>query len=411
MNQFIDWLCHVCSPKVKKFTDNRWIQMLSTSLSAVLPVIMIGSVVSIYNVFAGYLKWLPSLSPIYDYSFGMISLLIAALIGYYGMEKLKHPSYKIGAAMVSLCVFMMMIRPEVENFVASIRFARFGGSGMIPAFFAGLLSVVVIHNYTKLHLFEESNIPDFLINWLNIIIPGFLTLLMTQIIIVNLNLDLFQIITDLFSPIAAFAQTFPGFILICMLPAILYSMGINSWFFNPITTPVSLAGIEANIAAVAAGGVAMNVVTAEVMYSVLWVGGMGCTLSLNVLLARSRANKLKNIGTITLVPSIFNINEPLVFAAPIAMNPLLMFPMWINSFLAPVIVWVFMKSGFVSIPSQMMRLGQLPMPIASYLVTKDGKVVLLWITLLVVSGLVWYPFFKAYEKNCLAEETAGEEVV
>lgn len=404
MNKMIDWLTNVFSPKVTRFTDNAWIQMLSAALMATVPMIMIGSVVSIYNVFQGYVSFLPDITPVYDFSFGMLSLMIAPMIGFYGMEKLNHKEMKIGAILVSLCVFMMMIRPEVADFTATIKFGRFGGSGMIPSFFAGLLTVLVMHLYAKMKLFKNSSVPDFLIGWFNVIIPGFITLLISQILIFNLQLDLFQIITDLFSPIASIAQTLPGFIIIALLPTIFYSMGINSWFFNPITTPICLAGINANIAAVAGGGVPENVVITEVIFSVLWIGGMGCTLTLNLLMLRSKSKRMRDISKITLIPSIFNINEPLVFGAPIAMNPLLMLPMWINAIIAPILTWGFFKSGIVAIPSQLMRIGQIPMPISSYLVTNDFKVLFLWGTLMAVSAIVWYPFFKAYEKQSLESE-------
>lgn len=408
MDKLVNWLTIEFSPRVSKFTNNPWIQTLTTALMTTVPIIMIGSVVSIYNVFAGYFSFMPDLSAVYDYSFGMLSLIAAPLIGYFGMEKFNMNKSKIGCGLVALCVFMMMIRPEVADFTATIKFGRFGGSGMIPAFFGGLLTVLVFYLYNKAQLFKKSSIPEFLINWFNIIIPGFVALLITQILNYNLNLDLFQLIIDIFSPITSIAQTLPGFILISFIPVFIYSLGINSWFFNPITTPITLAGINANIAAVSSGGIPENIVTVEVMYSVMYVGGMGCTLALAILLLFSKSKRLKSIGRVTFIPSVFNINEPLVFGAPIAMNPLFMLPMWISSILSPIIIWFTMKSGLVSIPSQLMRIGQVPMPISSYLVTNDWRAILLWIVLLAMAAVIWYPFFKAYEKQCLQEELTVE---
>ena len=58
----------------------------------------------------------------------------------------------------------------------------------------------------------------------------------------------------------------------------------------------------------------------------LLIGGVGSTLPLAFLLLRSRATHLRTIGKMGIVPSFFNINEPILFGAPIIMNPMLFIP-------------------------------------------------------------------------------------
>ena len=134
-------------------------------------------------------------------------------------------------------------------------------------------------------------------------------------------------------PLQKGAQTLPGFILICFVPVIFYSMGISSWVFNAVTTPIFMVAIAQNIEAVAAGGVPMNIATSEAVFTaaLITMGGRGGTLPLNVLMLGSKSKKLKTMGKICIGPSLFNINEPLMFGAPVVFNPLLMVPILINS--------------------------------------------------------------------------------
>ena len=63
------------------------------------------------------------------------------------------------------------------------------------------------------------------------------------------------------------------------------------------------------------------------------------TLALNIMMLKSRSKRIRKFGQIAMIPSLFNINEPLVYGAPIALNPILMIPMWINALVLPTIAW------------------------------------------------------------------------
>lgn len=232
-----------------------------------------------------------------------------------------------------------------------------------------------------------------------------------MILSIKLNLDFYQIIVNLFMPLQNGAQTLPGFILICFVPVIFYSMGISSWVFNAVTTPIFLAAIAANIEAVANGQKPLYIATSETVFTaaLITMGGRGGTLPLNVLMLFSKSKKLKTMGKICIGPSIFNINEPLMFGAPVVFNPLLMLPIWINSIVGPAIVWLTMHFGLLNIPAQLIQVGQIPAPFSSVLVTEDWRAIIVYIVLFALYTVTWYPFFKVYEKQCIEEEKEEEE--
>lgn len=406
MSKFMDWLGTDFAPKIAQTMDKKIIRTLSGALMANVPILLIGSLISIYNVFVGYFAFLPDLSPVYNFSFGILSLTLAFLIGYHGANEYGFGKYGVSTGIISLMLFFLVLNPEIVDFQLSVKFSRFGGTGMIASFVVGIAVVVISNLYFKLKLFENSDsLPDFLIRWLNQVIPGFICLVAGNIVVNVLHVDLFNLATVAFSPLISIAQTYPGFVLLCFLPTFFYSFGINSWFMNPITSPVGQAGIAANAAAVAAGVAATNIYTPNVAFSVVFIGGMGVTLALNIMMLRSKSNSIKRFGQIALLPSIFNINEPLVYGAPVALNPILMIPMWINAIIIPTIVYFTFSSGLVTIPYAVMNVNQLPFPICSFLATHgDARVIALVVVLFIVSWVIWLPFFKAHEANILKQE-------
>lgn len=290
-----------------------------------------------------------------NFSFGMFGLIVAFLIPYYLMEKKGHSGQKLISGSTSLVLFMMLLFPALSA-EGEITFvlARFGAMGMFLSIVTGLF-VSCIMNFAAKHSFfdEDSSIPDFVAGWFNSLLPITFVLLIGWLITVQFNLDFFEIIVWLFSPLGRIVQSYPGFVLSVFIPAFLYTFGISGWVMMPAIYPVYMSGLAENAQAVSNGGEAMNIATQETIYAFSSMGGIGTTLALSVMMALiSKSAQLKAVGRAVLVPAIFNINEPLVFGAPIAFNPFLMVPVWINSVLVPTIVYVVMSMGVVNIPSQ-----------------------------------------------------------
>lgn len=408
MKKFMDWLANKFAPKMNEICSRPWIAAVSSSMQKVIPFILTGSLIYFYDVFRSYIPALPNLGPIADYSFGLISLIISFMVAQQVMEKLNKPIYTTNCGIVAIAVFIMFIMPTTdENFNMIIPGGRMGATGIAVGMFAGLFTSIIFNLYSKLRLFENSTaIPDFISGWINNILPTLIALGISMILTMNLNVDIFEFVVWVFSPLANFGQTLPGLILLCLIPAVLYSMGISSWLFGAVATPIYLAGIQANIDAVAAGEVARNIATSETVFvsALVTMGGMGATLGLNFLMMFSKSRKLKTMGRIFIGPSIFNINEPIMFGAPVVFNPILMLPMWLNAIVGPTLVFIIMRLGWLNIPCTLNQLGNVPIPFSTVMITQDIRGVLWAIVMFIVYLFIWYPFFKVFERQCLAEE-------
>ncbi len=412
MSKIMDWLENKFAPAMSKITQNPWVSALSGSMMKILPIIMTGSLIFFYNVFRSWIPALPNLGGVLQFTFQLTSLILTFLVANQLMEKLGHTRYVLNAGLTAIIVFLIAIKPTIsDDNIFSVGFDRFGPTGMFVALVVGVLVSVVYHIYAKLHILEDSvTIPDFVCEWINQILPMFVCVLVGTIISNNLNVDMYQVISAVFSPLEHLGRTLPGLIIMMMAISFLYSMGISTWFLGTFTTPILMAGTAANLAQVAAGQTATNIVCYETIYllSLMTLGGQGCTLTLNVHMLLSKSKRLKSLGKVCIGPSIFNINEPVVFGAPIVFNPILMLPMWINTLVSAVIIWFVMSWGWLAVPAASVTTGQIPAPIGYIIVTGDWRAIIFWVLIFVVTFLIWKPFFKVYEKQVMKEEAEEE---
>jgi cellobiose PTS system EIIC component len=402
MNTFINWMNQNFTPKMNKITKNVWVSSIQEAIMAILPLILVGSLITLISILPNYFSKVPNFSPITTFSFGLISLFVALLVPYFIMEKKKKNDRKIISGLTGLSLFLMLLMPKLtDDGGITFTLERFSGNGMFVALIVGLLVGAFMYLFSKFSFFKgSSSLPDFIIVWFDTVIPITILLLLGWIFTFQLNVDLYDLIIKVFEPVTAIAQSFTGFVFIAFLGVFFYSFGISAWVLYPIIFPIMLEGIQQNI-----DGVAQNINTMETQTAWVWIGGMGTTLPLVLMmLFMAKSSHLKAIGKVTIVPSIFNINEPVIFGAPVAFNPILMVPMWLNGLIIPAITYVALTWDFVTIPERLFQLWYMPVGISSMLINSDLRGLILLAVVVVVSWLIWFPFFKVYDMQQFKKE-------
>lgn len=143
----------------------------------------------------------------------------------------------------------MFIKPVIDaNGMFSVEFNRFGPTGIIVGIAAGYMVSILFHLVGRLNPLGDSSLPDFVIGWVQNIIPIITSIGLTVFLTFYLNIDLFALVLLAFSPIQNFGQTLPGFVLLIFLMTFFYTLGISHWLWNGVKTPIFMAGIAANIA-------------------------------------------------------------------------------------------------------------------------------------------------------------------
>lgn len=408
---FMGWIANTLSPKLNKLTQNIYIAAIQQSIMSILPMIMIGSVSSIVGVLRRFsiLSWLPDISQLNTFSFGLMALFLSALIPMKVMEKAGNEKLKISAMLTSIALFLIVCIPTFDSDAGTMAIVtdKIGTGGMLTSVVTGIFTSWVFNVASRHSLFKEDTMmPDMVVNWTDALIPVTVCLAV-GLILMNIGFDLPLFIRSIFSPISNFGQTWIGLILITFLTCFLYSFGFT-WILFPVAWAIWMDGMDANMAAVAAGTAPQAINLMETVMGITYIGGQGCTLALVIMCMRSKVKRLKAIGDVTIFPAIFNINEPIVFGAPVVWNPILMIPLCLNSIVIPTVMYIVMKLGWVPIPSSPMQMWYLPTIIQGFLATGSISGSILVIVLFIISWFIWLPFFKVYERQQYEEEQEEE---
>ncbi|ALS01445.1 protein-N(pi)-phosphohistidine--sugar phosphotransferase [Enterococcus silesiacus] len=417
MNKLIFWLENSFSPKMNKVNNNPWIVSIKDSIMQTLPFIFLGSIFSMLAILNEYFPALPSFWVPFGWTMGKISLFVAFLIPFNLMEKKRLRKQRIVAGMSGLVLFLMIISPQIEkDGVIGFGHDALGAGGMFVAIVAGLIAGFVLVTLGKFTFFkEESVIPDFVRAWFDSMLPIGLIIIFGWVVVLIMKVDLYNIVLSIFMPLSSFMESPGGFVGMMFLICFLYSMGISTWVLTPVVQPVLLKAIAENIALVQNGTASvetLNLVTSSTLYSAyLWIGGIGCTMPLVLMMMRAQSKKISALGKACIVPSIFNINEPVIFGA-VAWNPLLMIPMWLQGIILPIVIYIFTKViPFAPIPKVQFELWYCPFPFATWFTTGTITGIILMLVIFALSTAIWYPFFKAYDdQETKAENQALKEV-
>jgi PTS system cellobiose-specific IIC component len=128
-----------------------------------------------------------------------------------------------------------------------------------------------------------------------------------------------------------------------------------------------------------------------------------------LLLIRSKAVHLRTIGRMGIVPGLFNINEPILFGAPIIMNPLFFLPFVLVPMVNATLAYLALDFGLVARVVSMTP-WTTPAPIgASWAANWAFSPVIMCLICMVTATAMYFPFFKAYEKQLLAQEAAENQ--
>lgn len=394
------------APLIRKIGQNIWISATQEAILAAVPATLVGSVATLISVFRGFgLSFLPDLSMLSSFSFGLFGLFLAYQLPCIIMEKKRHRKVARQAGLAGLGLFLLLVYPsfnEEGNLVLTT--ANLGAGGMLNALVSGYITAIVFNIFVKHSLFkEDSALPSFIITWFDSIIPWTLCLLFGILLTFTLEFDLIEAIRALLLPISTFSQSFGGFLLVVVLILFMYSFGISAWIIFPLLSLIWMEGQNANLALVAQGLPPTNVHTYEV-FQMCFIGGQGATLALCLFMTfLAKSKRVKTVGRAALIPSIFNINEPIVYGAPVAFNPTLMIPFWFAGLANCIIVWIAFSSGLCTVPVEPFRMT-MPSLLYAPLALKSISGLILHLVCFTATAVIYYPFFKVYDKQCCEQD-------
>jgi len=358
------------------------------------------------------LKYREQLMLPFNLSMGVMTFFISVGIG---ASLGKH--YKLDPIMTGLLAFMAFLLVAAPYKDGQISTQYFSGQGiftaLITAIYASEMYAFLKRHNITIRLPKE--VPTGVARSFEILIPVVVIVLtlhpLNLIIESTTGMILPEAIMHLLSPLVAASDSLPAILISVLICQILWFAGIHgALIVTGIMNPFWMANLSANQAALAAGQALPHIYLQGFWDHYLLIGGVGSTLPLAFLLLRSRAVHLRTIGKMGVVPSMFNINEPILFGAPVIMNPVFFLPFILVPMVNAVLAWTATKLGWLA---QVVSLTPwtTPAPIgASWAANWAFSPVIMCLICMVMSALMYYPFVKAYERTLQKQEAAQNNI-
>lgn len=356
---------------------------------------------------------------VYNYSMGIVGLLVSATTAKCLAESMNRrlPEGKVinttSVMLASICGFFMLAVSDVKLGIST---TYLGTKGLLASFIAAFITVKMykfcVEKDVTIHMPKE--VPGTISQMFRDVFPfsfSVLVCVIIDLIVRNLfGYTFAEAIITLLQPLFTAADGYLGICIIWGAMAMFWFVGVHGpSIVEPAIAAIIYANVDANLALFKAGHQAANVLTVGLGNFVGTMGGTGATLVVPFLfMLFARSKQLKAVGKTTFIPVCFAVNEPLLFATPIVLNPYFFVP-----FLLAPMVNVSLFKFFVDVLKMNSFIYVLPWatpaPIGLILGTGISFLaVLLAVLLIVVDGIIYLPFVKAYDASLLEEEKQKE---
>ncbi len=411
-------------PFFEKVSNNIYLRAIRDGFVSCIPVILFSSlfilVACVPEIFD--YKWPEKISTVlwqaYNYSMGMLGILMVATIAKSLTDSIntKMPKLRqindVSVMIVSIICLLLLAVAPVEGGIST---EFMGTKGLLSAFVVAFTVPNIYKFFVKRNITIKlpDEVPHYIAQTFADLIPLSVAVMVYWvfgIVFKEATGMMFGAwILEVFKPLFVAADGYIGLAIIYGAMAMFWFVGIHGpSIVEPAVTAIYIANIEANLQIVSAGGHATNILTHPTSYFVATLGGTGATLMFCAMCAFiAKSKQLRAVGRASIVPVTFAVNEPIIFGAPIVLNPVLFFPFVLTPILN---VWVFkffvdnlgMNAFTYILP------WTTPAPIG--LIVGTGFAQLAFILaplLLVMDAVMYYPFFRVYDAQLVEREKAG----
>ncbi|HGQ2475762.1 TPA: lactose-specific PTS transporter subunit EIIC [Streptococcus pneumoniae] len=411
-------------PFFEKLSRNIYLRAIRDGFIAGMPVILFSSIFILIAFVPNSwgFKWsdevVAFLMKPYSYSMGILALLVAGTTAKSltdsvnrSMEKTNQINY-MSTLLAAIVGLLMLAADPIESGLAT---GFLGTKGLLSAFLAAFVTVAIykvcVKNNVTIRMPDE--VPPNISQVFKDVIP--FTLSVVSLYALDLLARHFvgssvaESIGKFFAPLFSAADGYLGITIIFGAFAFFWFVGIHGpSIVEPAIAAITYANAEVNLNLLQQGMHADKILTSGTQMFIVTMGGTGATLVVPFMfmwLTKSKRNRA--IGRASVVPTFFGVNEPILFGAPLVLNPIFFIPF----IFAPIAnVWIFkffietlgMNSFTANLP------WTTPAPLGLVLGTNFQVLsFILAALLIVVDVVIYYPFLKVYDEQILEEERKG----
>ena len=425
MNKLIE-LIEKRKPFFEKISRNIYLRAIRDGFIAGMPVILFSSIFILiaYVPNAWGFYWSKDIETFlmtpYSYSMGILAFFVGGTTAKALTDSMNRdlPATNqinfLSTMLASMVGFLLMAAEPAKE--GGFLTAFMGTKGLLTAFIAAFVTVnvykVCVKNNVTIRMPEEvpPNISQVFKDLIPFTVSVVLLYGLELIVKATLDVTVAESVGTLIAPLFSAADGYLGITLIFGAYAFFWFVGIHGpSIVEPAIAAITYANIDANLQLIQAGQHADKVITSGTQMFIVTMGGTGATLIVPFLfmwICKSERNRA--IGRASVVPTFFGVNEPILFGAPIVLNPIFFIPF----IFAPIAnVWIFkffvdtlnMNSFSTNLP------WVTPGPLGIVLGTNFQVLSFILAGLLiVVDTIIYYPFVKVYDEQILEEERSGK---
>ena len=392
---FVARLERAVAPYAHRFVEAPAVRALSESLPVAFAVALIAIVVLPFV--RPFTTWAALFAAVRDFIPGAIALASVAMVLVLSVRLAVRLGYS-RVTLVGLALLNFAIMMPREAMRALVLFAQTRGASGLGAFAttlgaSGIFTAIVVCFATAAAIAWGRR----RLGPVKGDLAGGLALALVFSALYALHFSLAAVISGAVSPLAALGDSLIALVLITAIEATVWLVGIHGpALLAAIVFPVYLRlQADNTYAFVHHEPIPHIVVVATFLF--VFPGGAGATLPLVVLLLRSRVPRLRKFALATIVPSLVNINEPVIFGLPLAYNPVLAVPFVTVPVVLSCTTYAAIALGWVGRPL-FYTPAMVPAFVNVFVATLDWRACALVAVNLVVAGAIWLPFVRVYER-------------
>ena len=425
MNKLIE-LIEKGKPFFEKISRNKYLRAIRDGFIAGMPVILFSSIFILiaYVPNAWGFHWSKDIETFlmtpYSYSMGILAFFVAGTTAKGLTDSMNRdlPATNqinyISTMLATMVGFLLMAAEPAKD--GGFLTAFMGTKGLLTAFIAAFVTVnvykVCVKNNVTIRMPDE--VPPNISQVFKDLIPFTLSVVLLYalelVVKASLHVTVAESIGTLLAPLFSAADGYLGITFIFGAYAFFWFVGIHGpSIVEPAIAAITYANAEVNLKLIQQGMHADKILTSGTQMFIVTLGGTGATLVVPFMfmwLTKSKRNRA--IGRASVVPTFFGVNEPILFGAPLVLNPIFFVPF----IFAPIAnVWIF--KFFVDTLGMNSFTSNLPWttpgPLGIVLGTNFQVLSFILAALLVVVDVViYYPFLKVYDEQILEEERSGK---
>ena len=425
MNKLIE-LIEKGKPFFEKISRNKYLRAIRDGFIAGMPVILFSSIFILiaYVPNAWGFHWSKDIETFlmtpYSYSMGILAFFVGGTTAKALTDSMNRdlPATNqinfISTMLASMVGFLLMAAEPAKE--GGFLTAFMGTKGLLTAFIAAFVTVnvykVCVKNNVTIRMPDE--VPPNISQVFKDLIPFTLSVVLLYalelVVKASLHVTVAESIGTLLAPLFSAADGYVGITIIFGAFAFFWFIGIHGpSIVEPAIAAITYANAEVNLNLLQQGMHADKILTSGTQMFIVTMGGTGATLVVPFMfmwLCKSKRNRA--IGRASVVPTFFGVNEPILFGAPLVLNPIFFIPF----IFAPIAnVWIFkffietlgMNSFTANLP------WTTPGPLGIVLGTNFQFLSFALAALLIVVDIaIYYPFLKVYDEQILEEERSGK---